>query len=314
MNVDSVNYKPINNSDYKTSYFEKYIISEDEVPLGINHFKTDTIFIDSITGKTIDVNNLLKSRNFQNKEIDSTSYIKSIVSEKKLNQGLIKPEKIKNRNEDWIVLVVIVCFYIYSVIKVLYNKRLFQIFKTTVSYRYLNQLIRDGDLLSEQISILLFGIYIFAISLFSYIVIQQLIPDISQLHHLHGITFYLIIFLFFLLFYLIKINIIRFLGWSFKLPNETYEYIVSELIFNELLGVILLPLNVIINYYPNDYSIYLGFIIISGFYISRLIRIINSAFSVSKFSIFHLFIYLCTVEILPILIIIKLIINYLSKS
>jgi len=98
---------------------------------------------------------------------------------------------------------------------------------------------------------------------------------------------------------LIKILIIWLISVTFKNIETAKEYIQNILIYNMVLGILLLPLLLLIIYTYHELFLYLAAgmaIIILGL---RFIRGIAIGLSDSKFSLFHLFLYLCTLEILP---------------
>jgi len=57
--------------------------------------------------------------------------------------------------------------------------------------------------------------------------------------------------------------------------------------------------------------IYAGYAIIGGFLAVRLIRGLAIGFNSSRVSKFYLFLYLCTLEILPFIVLVKLIMIYI---
>ena len=68
---------------------------------------------------------------------------------------------IRKGNENWIAMILLVCVIIFTYIRMNYRKRLSQVFKSFLSERNVNQLVREGNLFYEGISIPLFINYIF---------------------------------------------------------------------------------------------------------------------------------------------------------
>ena len=107
----------------------------------------------------------------------------------------------------------------------------------------------------------------------------------------------------------IKVSSIRFISNVFKNQNATYYYLLNSYISNVIIGILFLPLLFLFtfsNKIITDKILIICIIIIIILNVIKLIRNIISGFSYSKFSSLYLILYLCTVEILPIIILIKL--------
>ncbi len=99
--------------------------------------------------------------------------------------------------------------------------------------------------------------------------------------------------------------------FPFSKEISLYSYTIS--VFNHVLGVIVLPLVIFMAFSPEKMrfiSIYIALVVIAVVYLYRIFRgliIANKFLSLHKF---HFFIYLCTVEIAPVVLLIKLITNW----
>ncbi len=106
------------------------------------------------------------------------------------------------------------------------------------------------------------------------------------------------------LIYQIKFFILNFLGFLFDQVKTSTEYIHSISVYNNFLGVLLIPLTAGIAIFDENfivYFIYTGFFLIFLLYFFIIIR--GAKIILSKgFSIFYMFLYLCALEILPLLI------------
>jgi len=105
---------------------------------------------------------------------------------------------------------------------------------------------------------------------------------------------------------------LKFVAWLFSFDQNTVELISnSYFLIIKLLGIILLIVSFSFLYLPiswQTFILYFGFIICSCFFLFLIIYYIGNFFS--KFvSLFYFFLYLCTLEILPILILKKLLIG-----
>lgn len=102
---------------------------------------------------------------------------------------------------------------------------------------------------------------------------------------------------------------LRILGAIFPIQKEIKQYNFTIVVFNIILGIILLPFNLLIAFGPESLPKYLIFstlfiiALIYGFRIIRSLLIGSRYISLHKF---HFFMYLCTVEIAPTLVLVKL--------
>jgi hypothetical protein len=127
--------------------------------------------------------------------------------------------------------------------------------------------------------------------------------------HYKNFGFLGLCFLFVAAVFLIKHLLLRLVGWLLSVEQDILRYNFLIIAFNCVLGLFLLPFNFLIPFL-NDYKDFLVFWAIGLailFYSYRALR----AFSVaSKFlagNQFHFLLYLCTVEIAPVAILVKLV-------
>ena len=107
--------------------------------------------------------------------------------------------------------------------------------------------------------------------------------------------------------YLIKHLILSFIGVVFPVEKEVSLYSFAIMIFSIISGLALVPLNLIIAYAKGytEFFIYLSFGICIVIYLLQSLR---GLFIGNKFLLyhkFHLLLYICSVEVAPVLILIK---------
>jgi uncharacterized protein DUF4271 len=101
--------------------------------------------------------------------------------------------------------------------------------------------------------------------------------------------------------------VIRWSGFIFKTENSAKEYNANMLVFLIINGLVLLPVSVLSLFVDERNCLYLGFALSSVIYFMWILRGISIGRSEYNFSALHLFLYLCTVEFLPLLVLLKLI-------
>lgn len=230
------------------------------------------------------------------------------TSHQLITQG-IQPVPLKKYQPDWILGLFLLCFVLLAWVQVYYRRRFRQILMAPYSKRFLNQLVRDGDLFSERISLAMGFIYLITTSLFLYQLNELiLVRDATGLFQ--GFSLFTLITIFLLGFWLLKIGLIRFLSLIFRTSQTSREYILNILIFNILTGIFLLPLLVFTVYLKCVIFLWICVILFVLFFIFRLIRGFLIGISMTKFSSVFLFVYLCSLEILPLVVLIKVVLRY----
>jgi hypothetical protein len=112
-----------------------------------------------------------------------------------------------------------------------------------------------------------------------------------------------------LIIYLIKYIVISFTGWVFNAKEAATEYRFVVFLINKLLGVVIIPLLFLIAYADVKTKNIAITIVICLAIFSLAVRYLVSLARIRKnlsITAFHFFIYLCAVEIMPLLVIYKL--------
>ena len=121
-----------------------------------------------------------------------------------------------------------------------------------------------------------------------------------------GLSFfsYLLIVGFVLVVYLVKILSLKTIGYIFNSNSAPNEYIFLIFLINQIIGIGFIPIILFIAYgkesFTNDF-VYAGFALFILSFFVRIGKGALTALSSRKISAFYLFLYLCTFEILPLL-------------
>ena len=202
-------------------------------------------------------------------------------------------EREVNPTYGWVFGLIFISILIYSIfIKAFYSK-IKLIFKGVYS-----------NITVFSISILLF-VPIFSLLIYAPLSYYNYL-SYSPINSHFGT--YLLIVLVALTFFLIKYVLIYFFGLLFRLEALCSKYNFNHTLFFITDGLVLIPFVFLFYFLPNNlqFSILIASIIaISILFLFRLLRGFALVFKNTKASQFYLFVYLCTVEFLPIIIIYK---------
>jgi hypothetical protein len=304
MPKDSISYNLLLVPKDEVSFFKKFIILQDEVSLNFNFPSSEYSGFEK-------ADSIFKKKIVQKKLSNTEVYKKSLFTEHILPASDKTPKTIITNNSDWLLGVFILCFVLVASAKVFFSRRLGQILKAFISPTSINQLARDGNLFNESISFILSAVFFISLSVLIFEGLQQYIG--AKILNIPNYLLFGAIFLLLLFFYLSKKVLIKIIGFIFHTKRESRDYQLNTLIFNIIAGLFILPVSFLLYYSPPKEANWLflfSFVILGLVVIYRVFRAFLIGISLSKFSVFYLLLYLCIVEILPILIIFKVIKSY----
>ena len=105
--------------------------------------------------------------------------------------------------------------------------------------------------------------------------------------------------------------------WIFNINRAAENYLFVVFMTNKIIGIFLLPFLVLIAFSGSfliEVGITLSLIMISLFYVYRFIAAYSTLHKEIKISGLYFFLYLCAFEIAPLLLIYKVLVNYLEKA
>jgi hypothetical protein len=218
------------------------------------------------------------------------------------------PQQLIDSNPDWLFLVLIIVLGVLTYLRVFYRKNFFQIIAACFNNNLTNQIVRDENLLMQRASVMLN--VTFSIIAASYIYLVSIHYDWS----LDGIGTGFIRFVFLALIvsaaFTLKFLLLRFCAYLFNLGREMSTYIFNIFIINNLLGIALVPFVALIlfgNLIDSTVLIIVAVSVIAIAWFYRIGRGILIATRYPDFSPVYLFLYLCALEIAPLLVLVKLV-------
>jgi hypothetical protein len=221
-----------------------------------------------------------------------------------ISQPLATPEFVNN----WIFWILLAGFVVLTLVRYYHEKRLRLFGRSIFKRSAATQLIRESPVYSHRSFLPMMLIYIISVTLLIYLSVEITSPGSTE-----GIKTLLVFVEFlgiYIAFSLLKILVIWLVSVTFKNTETAKEYIQNILIYNLVMGMLLLPVLVFIIYTYHELFLYLaGFLIFIMIFL-RFLRGVAIGLSDSKFSLFHLFLYLCTLEILPLLVAAKFLSKY----
>jgi len=117
--------------------------------------------------------------------------------------------------------------------------------------------------------------------------------------------------------YLVKFVVLRITGWIFNVTAATDTYVFVVFLVNKMIGIFLLPLLLLMAFaHPIVLTglIVLSYFMLGAFFTYRFIIAFRPIRSEIKVNRFHFFLYLCAFEIAPLLLIYKVLLNFVESS
>lgn len=112
--------------------------------------------------------------------------------------------------------------------------------------------------------------------------------------------------------YMLKHLLLNITGFIFPVAAQIKRYNFLIIIFGIIIGLILTPINILLAYGPEELFNILIFIALGAVGLIYGFRYLRGLFIANKFLLFyrfHFLLYICTVEIAPVMVLVKLILN-----
>ncbi len=207
----------------------------------------------------------------------------------------------------WVLFVVLFLFLMLGVLRIIFPVELRTIVDAYYKERLLLQVSKEDSLATSWPYIFLYGVFSLSLGLFVVVIVSSF-GDKNYLtfeNFLKNSGFVAILFI-------AKILLIRFVSFVFQLEKIVREYIAILYLvyFNSMF--FLMPFLLLVVFVPTKYFatisiIYVCLVIILFAY--RFLRTALHLFGNFKFSIFYLILYLCSLELAPILILVRALSN-----
>jgi hypothetical protein len=224
-----------------------------------------------------------------------------LTEQKNYMEGAVRNESSVN----WLPGVLILSFFVFSWVKMLYQKYVIQVITSSVNYQASIRLLRERNVLFRNMAVGLNFVFAINVGLFILFLIQFF--GLKQVHQDNFISV-VIYSLAVTLLYNIKTFFCKLVGYIFMVREEFSEYIHNIHLFNKNIGLLLFPI-VIVFPYINDFFkpfvFYLGISVVILMLVLRTFRGIQIIMR-KGVSTFYLILYLCAVEILPVLLLVKI--------
>ncbi|KPL17565.1 MAG: hypothetical protein AMS26_00350 [Bacteroides sp. SM23_62] len=202
---------------------------------------------------------------------------------------------------DWLLGIIIASLVLLAWLKLFYHKFLDQMMQSVTNYQLSVKLLRDQNIFSKRVAIALNLNFVFIGGAFVYLIFGYfnlrpfLLNDILSYLCYSGCLMVLL---------LVRHVVLHVTGYLFDSHHVFREYLHQIFLIYKSLGIYIIILVIGLAYIREDlriYFVYLGILLVFTAYFLRLFKGVKILLN-KDVLIFYLILYLCTLEILPFLI------------
>jgi Domain of unknown function (DUF4271) len=212
--------------------------------------------------------------------------------------GLQMIEKLQIQQPTWYFIYFFLLIGSLAWVRINYGNILIQSFQASTNFQVAIRMFKDNSLLQKQLDYFLYIYYFLTMSFLLYYI--ELRIDM-QPYELQGALLYFFNFAILAGIFLSRIFLINIAGFLFNREMILREYLYNIFIFNKLTGLVVLPLVFLLVYTKGTLQeafFWITLFVLSCVIVMRLIR--GFVFSYRKeVLIFYMFLYLCALELSP---------------
>jgi hypothetical protein len=206
----------------------------------------------------------------------------------------------KINNYDWLLGIFMLMVILFVWIRVFYSKFFAALANALVSFHLSVKLFEERNILLYRVSIVLDFIYIVIFSVFLFEFIEY--SGFSGTS-IKGIRLFLLLFNILMIYIFLRIIVLRLTGSLFLARSLFSEYLHNTSVINKVMGIALFPVIILAQYLPYKLVpmvLTIGLFVLAAAFIMKAIRAYQIIIR-RDILLFYLILYLCTLEILPLL-------------
>lgn len=210
-------------------------------------------------------------------------------------------------SNDWFTVVLLLALVLLASVRVGYAKYIGSLFQSVFNYPTAYRMFGEKNYSLLHGAFRLEALFYLVLALFIYQLIVFLPIETGEA----SLIFYGKTLGFVVAYFLLKKLVYRWLGNLFRGVGETAEFLFNYDNFNRATGILLFPIVALIAFIPSGKPLFIivfGVVVVSFFYMMLLKRGISIVLK-KQVSLFYLFLYLCSLEFLPLLLVYKIVVD-----
>lgn len=218
----------------------------------------------------------------------------------------------KINTTDYIFYLLVGIVFLLALIQILFSKYIKNIFNVFFQTSF-RQTQTKEQLTQDNIAALLLNIlFILSASTFVTLVAQKF-----NIINFPFWNIFIVAVVIFTTIYLVKLMFTQFMGWVFNRKEAATAYSFIVFIVNKIVGVMLVPFLFLVAFSTNsikELAFSTAIMLVAFLLFFRLFATYKTLSSRLKINAIHFFLYFCSIEILPLLIMYKLLTNYIGNG
>jgi len=230
--------------------------------------------------------------------------INSLLTVRLKPKGILKVGKVRNARDQWIIITIIGLLIYTALLNIFLSKDVKSVVQSFYDKHALSQVDKEGGLINSWAFIGLFILFSFSFGL----VLYQLTVYYHVYHSIEGFQLFVSLSVAIGVLFALKFFMLKFIGFIFDINRLVSQYIAILNLTYFNIAFVLLSVTICFSLLADEYIRYLLIcmlvliiIIFAWQYVRNSVNIISNF----RFHKFYLFVYLCALEICPILILIK---------
>jgi len=212
--------------------------------------------------------------------------------------------------DDWISLVLFSILMLLALNNYLFPKRFSSLLRLTVDKSYFAIYIKDTPIVINVFNAIFLVVNLLTYSAVAYFVVLEFYVDVSASYDFY---FFLQIMVLFLVYFILKF-IIKFIINTILLNQKnSLEFSFYKIGFRNVLSVLMLFFLILHQYslFNSYYTLLLLVLVFTTFYLYGYVVASFQIVNKKDHTIFHIILYLCTLEIVPMIIYVKLVMLFI---
>lgn len=219
-------------------------------------------------------------------------------------KSMLREGSTRRTRDKWVVVIIVSLLVYMALLNRAMSKDIKNVLQSFYNNRILSQVSKEENLLNSWTFLGLFVLFGFTFGLFLY----QLTAYYEVFYSISGVQLFGSFALLIIVLFAVKLLVLRFLGFVFKVNRLVGEYISILYLTYFNITFVFLPVSLCFSLLAAQYIPYilvLALVLVVVIFVWQYLRSSVNIISNFRFHKFYLFIYLCALEICPILILIK---------
>ncbi|SHJ32887.1 protein of unknown function [Tangfeifania diversioriginum] len=229
-----------------------------------------------------------------------------------INKDLVLPvQHLNSDNTTWLSFLLLFVLLIFATVKAGWSKYIQNLFQSIVNYSTAERMFRERNYSFSHGAFRLDVVFYLVFSVFLFQLINFFRLDFTA----GGYTLYIFCLAGTFVYFLGKKLLYKYMGFLFENTSETSEFLFNLNNTNRVAGMVLIPVVALLAFSPFSslkIPVIIGILIVAAIYFLLVFRGVMILLR-KQFSILYLFLYFCTLEFLPLVLVYKLLFDLVGK-